>query len=284
MLPAHPHRADARLSDVDHLGTPPLELKTAETRPYSMERLAGLVLGVPGFLLIAVVAALFAGGRIGSGTAAGSISAGVIQVALAVALWVHLRGARALALLLSLAWAAVLTAAGDDRATPPLLLPAVVAVALLLPLPGRTAQRVRDAVARGRARAHPGARGALTAWSLPAASLLLIGQGVWLAVSTVGGLLRSAVTPGLGALLGTAARAVLAAVEVPIELLVFPLAGLFLLSGNFAARWLAIALEVLVLLGAVSGRLETTRAQISAGLALLVVALLILHERSLDHR
>ena len=263
-------------------GTPPSGVLPSPTRPYSAERLAALVLGVPGVLLIGALVGLFVTGHVGAGPTAGSIAAGTIQVALAVALWVHLRGARVVALLLSLTWAAVLVAAGDDRATPPLLLPAVVAIALLLPLPARTAQRIRDAVARGRARAHPGARGALVARSLPAAALLMIGQGVWLAVSTIGGLLRSAVTPGLGALLGTAARAVLAAVEVPIELVVFPAVGLLLLGGGFAARWLAIALQVLVLLGAVSGRLETTRAQVSAGLALLVVALLVIHERSLN--
>jgi hypothetical protein len=269
---------------VQEYGQPPPHLPALEPRPYSAERLAALVLGVPGVVLIVVMAVLLASGNVSGRTAAGSIAAGAIQLALAVALWVHLRGARATALLLSLVWAAVLVAVGDDRVTPPLLLPAVVAIGLLLPLPARTAQRLRDAVARGRTGAHPGAGGAITAWSLPAASLLIIGQGVWLAVSTVGGLLRDAVTPGLGAVLGTAARFVLALVEVPIELLFFPLVGLFLLSGNFAARWLAVGLEVLVMLGAVSGRLETTRSQVSAGLAVLVVALLMVHERSLDRR
>ena len=265
-------------------GAPPKQIRPTERRPYSAERLAALVLGVPGLLLVVVLAGLYAGGGVGSGTAAGGIAAGTIQLLLAAALWVHVRGARVVALLMSLGWAATLVAVGDDRVTPPLLLPAVVAIALLLPLPARTTQRIRDAVARGRAAAHPGAAGTLVAWSLPAASLLIIGQGVWLAVSTVGGLLRSAVTPGLGALLGTAARFILALVEVPIERVVFPAVGLLLLSGNFAARWLAIALEVLVMLGAVSGRLETTRSQVSAGLTVLVVALLMVYERSLDRR
>lgn len=265
--------------------TPPApRLRSGEPRPYSMERIAALVLGLPGLALVVVVAALYASGRLGTSTAAGSLAAGTLQVILAVALWVHLRGARAAALLLSLGWAATLVAVGDDRATPPLLLPAVIAVALLLPLPAHTGRRLQEAVARGRARAAPGRAGTLGAWSLPLAALVLIVQGVWLAVSTIGGLLRDAVTPGIGAVLGTAARAVLAAVEVPLALVLFPAAGLLLLSGAYAARWLAILLEVLVLLGAVSGRLETTRSQVSAGLAIVVVALLMIHDRSLDRR
>ena len=263
-------------------GLPPRQV-AVPPRPYSVERLAALVLGVPGVALVVVVAALFATHHVSGGFAAGSIAAGGVQVVLAVALWERLRGARALAILLMLAWAAILVAVGDERSSPPLLLPAVVAIALLLPLPGRTALRLRAAVDRGRTLARPGAAGALVAWSLPAASLLLIGQGVWLAVSTVGGLVRSAVTPGLGALFGTAARFVLALVEVPLELVLFPLAGVFLLSGSFVARWIALLLEALVLLGALSGRLETTRSQVSAALAVLVVALLVLHERARDH-
>jgi hypothetical protein len=258
--------------------------RLGEPRPYSVERLAALVLAVPGALLVVAVLALALTGHVGAGTAAGAIAAGGVQLALAAALWQHLRGARVLALTLSLGWAAVLVAVGDDRVTPPLLLPAVVAVGLLLPLPARTAQRIRDAVARERAHAPAGTGGSLQAWSLPAAALLVIGEGVWLAVSTVGGLIRSATTPGLGALLDTAGRFILAIVEVPLELVVFPAAGLLLLTGSLAARWLVLLLEALVLLGALSGRLETTRSQVSAGLAVVVVALLLLHRRAPPQR
>jgi hypothetical protein len=122
------------------------------------------------------------------------------------------------------------------------------------------------------------------AWSLPAASLLLIMQGVWQAVSTVGGLVRSAAVPGIGAALDTAGRAVLAAIEVPLELLVFPLVGVFVLSGSWLARRLAVVLELLVLFGSLVGRFQTTRAQVSSGIAVVVLGLLLLHERALARR
>ncbi len=250
--------------------------------PYSTERLAALVLGLPGFLLVVVVAALFASGHVSTRTAAGGIAAGAAQMLLAAALWMHLRAARPLALLLSLVWAALLLALGDDRLTPPLLLPAVVAVALLLPLPGRTGVRLQRAVARGRATAPPGAAGTVATWSLPVAALAMIAEGVWLAVSTVAALLRDAATPGLGAIVGTAARFVVALVEVPVELLLFPAVGLLVLSGHAAARGLAIVLQALVLLGAATGGLHTARAQVSAGLAIVVVLLLMAHARALD--
>jgi hypothetical protein len=255
-----------------------------EPRPYSVDRLAALVLGLPGVLLLIAVAALIATGRLGGSAAGGALAAGAVQVGLAVALWVRLPGSRLLAVVLMLVWAGVLVAWADDRAAPPLLLPAVLAIALLLPLPGRTSARIRAAVARGRAQAPPGWRGAVVAWSLPAASLLLIGQGVWQAVSTIGGLVRSAAVPGLGAALDTAGRAILAAIEVPLELLVFPLVGVFILSGYWFARRLAVVLELLVLFGSLVGRFQTTRAQVSSAIAVLVLALLLVHERAVPRR
>jgi asparagine N-glycosylation enzyme membrane subunit Stt3 len=160
----------------------------------------------------------------------------------------------------------------------------VLAIALLLPLPGRTSARIRAAVARGRAVARPGWRGTVVAWSLPAASLLLIMQGVWQAVSTVGGLVRSAAVPGIGAALDTAGRAILAAIEVPLELLVFPLVGVFVLSGFWFARRLAVVLELLVIFGSLVGRFQSTRAQVSSAIAVLVLGLLLLHERATPSR
>lgn len=243
----------------------------AEPRPYSADRLAALVLGVPGVLLLLAVAALLATGHLGGGAAAGALAAGAVQVALAVALWVHLPGSRPLAVLLMLLWAGVLVAAADDRAAPPLLLPAVLAIALLLPLPGVSAARIRAAMARGRL--------------IPVASLLLVAQGVWQAVSTVGGLVRSASTPGIGPALDTAGRLILAVVEVPLELLVYPLAGVFLLlSGGWFARRLAMVLELLTLLGGLVDRFSTTRAQVSGAIALLVLALLLVQERQRPRR
>jgi hypothetical protein len=271
----------------DPRGVYPRSMRThvvVEPRPYSVDRLAALVLGLPGVLLIVTVVALMATGRLGGSAASGALAAGAVQAALAVALWIHLSGSRLVAILLMLAWAGVLVASADDRAAPPLLLPAVLAIALLLPLPGRTSSRMRAAVARARALSRPGRRGTLVAWSLPAASLLLIGQGVWQAVSTVGGLVRSAATPGIGAALDTAGRAILAAIEVPLELLVFPLAGVLLLSGGWFARRLAMVLELLVLFGSLVGRFETTRAQISSAIAVLVLALLLVYERALRPR
>jgi hypothetical protein len=258
---------------------PPVEV-VAEPRPYSVYRLAALVLGLPGLLLVATMVALLASGHIGGAAAAGSIAAGAVQLVLAAALWQRVPASRPAAVLLMLVWAGLLLALADDRAAPPLLLPAVLAIALLLPLPGRTSARLRAAVARGRAAARPGSRGALVAWSLPAASLLLIAQGVWQAVSTVAGLVRSAANPGIGAALDTAGRVVLAAVEVPLELLVFPLVGVFVLSGGYLARRLAVLLELLVLVGSLLGRFETTRAQVSSAIAVLVLLLLLLHERA----
>jgi hypothetical protein len=252
----------------DRGGIYPRSLRTEvalEPRPYSVDRLAALVLGLPGVLLLLAVAALMATGRLGGGAAGGALAAGAVQAGLAVALWVRLPGSRVVAILLMLLWAGVLVAVADDRAAPPLLLPAVLAIALLLPLPGATGARIRAARARGRA--------------IPIASLLLIAQGVWQAVSTVGGLVRSAANPGIGAALDTAGRLILAAVEVPLELLLFPLAGVFLLSGTWPARRVAMALEVLVLLGGLVGRFETTRAQVSGAIALCVLVLLLLHER-----
>ncbi len=253
-------------------------------RPYSMERLAALVLGLPGLLLVAAMVGLMVTGRVTGGAATGSIAAGAVQVLLAAALWRRLHHARLAAVLLMLAWAGLLVAVGDDRAAPPLLLPAVLAIALLLPLPGGTSARLRAAVARGRALALPGWRGRVAAWSLPAASLLLIGQGVWQAVSTVGGLLRSAANPGIGAALDTAGRAILAAIEVPLELVIFPLVGVLVLGGSRFARRLAVLLEFLVLVGALLGRLETTRTEVSAVIAAVVVALLMLHDRAVSPR
>lgn len=239
-------------------------------RPYSADRLAALVLGLPGVLLAVAVVALMVGGRLGGSAAAGTLAAAVVQIGLAVALWLHLPGSRLVAVLLMLAWAGVLVAFADDRAAPPLLLPAIAAIALLLPLPGATAARFGAAWARGRL--------------LPVASLLLIGQGVWQAVSTIGGLVRSASVPGLGAALDTAGRAILAAIEVPLELLVFPLAGVFLLGGSWFARRLAMVLEILVLIASALSGFRTTRAVVSSGLAVLVVALVFVHERSLGRR
>jgi len=241
-----------------------------EPRPYSVDRLAALVLGLPGVLLVAVVAALLATGHLGGGAAAGALAVGAVQVALSAALWTHLPGSRLVAVLLMLAWAGVLVAIADDRAAPPLLLPAVLAIALLLPLPSSTAARLRAAMARGRL--------------IPAASLLLIAQGVWQAVSTVGGLVRSAGTPGIGPALDTAGRLVLAAVEVPLELLVYPLAGVLLLGGGWLARRVALFLELLTLLGGLVEHFASTRSQVSAGLAVLVIALIVLHERRIPTR
>ena len=175
-----------------------------------------------------------------------------------------------MAILLMLLWAGVLVAVADDRAAPPLLLPAVVAISLLLPLPGASAARIRLAAATSRA--------------LPAASLLLIAQGVWQAVSTVGGLVRSAANPGIGAALDTAGRLILAVVEVPLELLLFPLVGVFLLGGSWFARRIAVVLEVLVLFGGLVGRFDTTRAQVSGGIAVVVLALVIVSERQRPRR
>jgi hypothetical protein len=271
----------------DPRGVYPRSVRThviVEPRPYSVDRLAALVLGLPGVLLVATVVALMATGRLGGSAASGALAAGAVQAALAVALWVRLPGSRLAAIVLMLVWAGVLVAWADDRAAPPLLLPAVLAIALLLPLPGRTSTRLRAAVARGRASTRPGWRGAAAAWSLPAASLLLIAQGVWQAVSTVGGLVRSAANPGIGAALDTAGRAVLAAVEVPLELLVFPLVGVLLLGGGYLARRLAMLLEILVLLGSALGRFETTRAQVSSGIAVVVLLLLALSERTTRRR
>jgi hypothetical protein len=241
-----------------------------EPRPYSVDRLAALVLGLPGVLLVAVVAALLATGRLGGGAAGGALAVGVIQVGLAAALWTHLPGSRLVAVLLMLLWAGVLVAVADDRAAPPLLLPAVLAIALLLPLPGGTAARLRAAMARGRL--------------IPAASLLLIAQGVWQAVSTVGGLVRSAGTPGIGPALDTAGRLILAVVEVPLELLVYPLAGVLLLGGGWFARRVAIVLELLTLIGGLVDHFATTRAQVSGAIALLVLLLLVVHERQRPRR
>lgn len=241
-----------------------------EPRPYSMDRLAALVLGLPGLLLLVAVAALMASGRLGGGAAGGAIAAGVVQIGLAAALWVRLPGSRLLAILLMLLWAGVLVALVDDRAAPPLLLPAVLAIALLLPLPGVTGVRIRAAAARSRV--------------LPVASLLLVAQGVWQAVSTVGGLVRSAANPGIGAALDTAGRLILAVVEVPLELLLFPLVGVLLLGGGWFARRVAIALEILVLFGGLVGRFDTTRAQVSGGIAVVVLGLLLVHERQQPRR
>ncbi len=242
----------------------------AEPRPYSVDRLAALVLGLPGVLLVAVVAALLATGHLGGGAAGGALAVGAVQVGLAAALWMHLPGSRLVAVLLMLLWAGVLVAIADDRAAPPLLLPAVLAIALLLPLPRATATRLRTAMARGRL--------------LPAASLLLIAQGVWQAVSTVGGLVRSASTPGIGPALDTAGRLILAVVEVPLELLVYPLAGVLLLGGGWLARRLVIVLELLTLLGGLVEHFASTRSQVSGGIAAVVLLLVILHERRIPPR
>src|SRR5258708_39791122 len=56
-------------------------------RPYSMERLAALVLGLPGLLLVAAMVGLMVTGRVTGGAATGSIAAGAVQVLLAAALW-----------------------------------------------------------------------------------------------------------------------------------------------------------------------------------------------------
>jgi hypothetical protein len=253
----------------DPRGVYPRSMRThvvVEPRPYSADRLAALVLGLPGVLLLIAVAALIATGRLGGSAAGGALAAGAVQVALAAALWVRLPGSRLAAILLMLAWAGVLVAWADDRAAPPLLLPAVLAIALLLRLPGYNSVRIRSARDR-------------FGWQVPAAALLMVGQGVWQAVSTVGGLVRSASNPGIGAALDTAGRAILAAVEVPLELLVFPLVGVFLLTGSWFARRLAIALELLVLVGSALGRFETSRAQISSAIALLVLVLLTVRSR-----
>lgn len=241
-----------------------------EPRPYSVDRLAALVLGVPGALLLVAVAALMVSGHLGAGAAGGALAAGIVQVGLAAALWVHLPGSRLVAVLLMLLWAGILVAVADDRAAPPLLLPAVLAIALLLPLPGSTGNRLRAAMARGRL--------------LPAASLLLIAQGVWQAVSTVGGLVRSASTPGIGPALDTAGRLILAAVEVPLELLVYPLAGVLLLGGGWLARRVAMVLELLTLLGGLVEHFGTTRSQVSGAIAALVLLLIVLHERRIPAR
>lgn len=242
----------------------------AAPRPYSVDRLAALLLGVPGVVLLAVVVALMATGHLGGGAAGGTLAAGAVQVGLAAALWRHLPGSRPVAILLMLVWAGILVAVADDRAAPPLLLPAVLAIAVLLPLPGVTSARLRAAMARGRL--------------LPIASLLLVAQGVWQAVSTVGGLVRSAATPGIGPALDTAGRLILAVVEVPLELLVYPLVGVLLLGGGWFARRLAMVLELLTLLGGLVGHFGTTRAQVSGGIAALVLLLLALHERQRPRR
>jgi hypothetical protein len=252
----------------DPRGVYPRSMRTevaVPPRPHSMDRLAALVLGLPGALLLLAAVALMATGRLGGSAAGGTLAAAVVQVGLAAALWMRLPGSRLAAILLMLLWAGVLVALADDRAAPPLLLPAIAAIAPLLPLPGASAARLRAAAARGR--------------GLPVASLLLIAQGVWQAVSTVGGLVRSAANPGIGAALDTAGRLVLAAVEVPLELLLFPLAGVFLLSGTWIARRIAVVLEILVLFGALVGRFETSRAKVSGAIAVLVLLLIVLHER-----
>ena len=141
----------------------------------------------------------------------------------------------------------------------------MLAIALLLPLPGFSAARIRAARARGRV--------------IPAAALLLVAQGVWQAVSTVGGLVRSAATPGIGPALDTAGRLILAAVEVPLELLVYPLCGALLLGGGWFARRLAIVLELLTLLGGLVEHFATTRSQVSGGIALVVLLVLLVDER-----
>jgi hypothetical protein len=257
----------------DPLTVYPRSMRThavVQPRPYSADRLAALVLGVPGLLLVVAMVALIAAGVLGGSAAGGALAAGAVQVALAAALWLHLPGSRPLAVLLMLAWAGILVAWADDRAAPPLLLPAVLAIALLLPLPGATAARFRAAWAKGRA--------------LPVASLLLIGQGVWQAISTVGGLVRSAATPGIGPALDTAGRLVLAVVEVPLELLVYPLAGVLLLGGGWFARRLAVLLEALTLIGGLADRFATTRAQVSGAIAVAVLLLVVLQERQRPRR
>jgi hypothetical protein len=266
---------DGRLSAMvdDPRGMYPRSMRThvvVEPRPYSVDRLAALVLGLPGVLLVVAVVVLMASGHLGGGAAGGALAAGVVQVGVAGALWVRLPGSRLVAILLMLLWAGVLVAVADDRAAPPLLLPAVAAIALLLPLPGASGARIRAAAAHGRA--------------LPAASLLLIAQGVWQAVSTVGGLVRSAANPGIGAALDTAGRLILAVVEVPLELLLFPLAGVFLLGGGWLARRVAMTLEILVLFGGLVGRFDTTRAQVSGGIAVVVLSLLLIAERQRPRR
>jgi hypothetical protein len=239
--------------------------------PYSPDRLAALTLALPGALFLVAVAALVATGHLGGSAAGGAIAVGALQLGLAAALWVHLPGSRLVAVLLMLVWAGVLVAVVDDRAAPPLLLPAVLAIALLLPLPRTTGARLRTATAtHGR--------------GLTIAALLLIAQGVWQAISTVGGLVRSAGNPGIGAALDTAGRAILAAVEVPLELLVYPLAGVFLLGGSWFARRVAIVLEVLTLIGALAGRFATTRAQVSGAMACTVLLLIVLQERKEPRR